>query len=217
MSPRVKFRIPSSSTVPPSSVTTGSLVSYPDDYRVVTLPSDLSSADITTYSITEITAGDGFADVAKKRFLTASEKIVQSRGAAYAAIASVAAEAFLYHAEGDEADNADAQTTLSLLINLGIIAQRFGFITEAQLTTLSNMANSMLKDLSNYGDIDREDRTADRTLSIPMPSQSSHIPLINDDSFPHRFSPSIYTFQGIPVTPPTKGLYINGRRKVMIK
>ena len=198
-------------------VTTGSLVSYPDDYRVVTFPSDLSSADITTYSITEITAGDGFADVAKKRFLTASEKIVQSRGAAYAAIASVAAEAFLYHAEGDEADNADAQTTLSLLINLGIIAQRFGFITEAQLTTLSNLANSMLKDLSNYGDIDREDRTADRTLSIPMPSLSSHIPLINDDSLPHRFSPSIYTLQGIPVTPPTQGIYINGRRKVMIK
>jgi len=198
-------------------VNTGSLVSYPNDYRVITLPSDLSSVDITTYRITEITPGDGFADMSKKKFLTASERIVQSRGSAFAAIASIAADAFLYHAEGDEADNADAQTTLSLLINLGIIAQRFGFITDAQFTTLSNMANSMLKDLSNYGDIDREDRTADRTLSIPMPSQSSHIPLINDDSLPHRFSPSIYTLQGIPVLHPTKGIYINGRRKVMIK
>ena len=198
-------------------VTTGSLVSYPDDYRIVTLPSDLSSIDITTYSITELTAGDGFADVAKKRFHDASEDIVKARGTAYAAIASVAADAFLYHAEGDEADNADAETTLSILMNLGIIAQKFGFISNAQFTALSNMANSMLKDLSNYGDIDREDRTADRTLSIAMPTLSSHIPLIHVDSHPHRFSLSTHTFQGIPVRHPTQGIYINGGRKVVIK
>lgn len=198
-------------------VNTGSLAAYPNDYRVITLPSDLSSIDITTHRITEITAGDGFAEVSKKKCHTVSKQLVLSEGKAYALIANWAANAFLYHAEGDEADNANAEVTLSSFFSVGILAQSLGLITDAELTTLSDMANSMLKDLSNYGDTDREDRTADRTLSIPMPVLPSHISLINGDSLPHRSSPSIYTLQGIPVLHPTKGFYINGGRKVMMK
>lgn len=194
-------------------VNTGSLISYPNDYRIITLPSDLSSTEVTTCSVTEIIPGDGFTDVARKRFHDASVDIVSSRGTAYSLIARSAADAFLYHAEGDEPDNANAGSTLSTLINVGYLAKSFKFITDDQFTKLSNMVNSMLKDLSNYGDADREDRTADRTLSIPMPSPSSSVSPIRDDSLPHGSSSSIYTLQGIPVSHPTKGFYINEKRK----
>ena len=167
-------------STPIYDVNTGSLISYPNDYRTITLAPDLLSTEITTSSISEITSGDGFADMAKTRLHTAAENMIKSKGAAYALIAGSAADAFIYHAEGDEADNEDAQTTLTTLISAGTSAKAFGYITESQFTALSDMANSMLKDLSNYGDTKREDKTPDRTLSISMPTLTFDITLAND-------------------------------------
>ena len=42
------------------------------------------------------------------------------------------------------------------------------------------MANSMLQDYSNYGDTDRQDRTADRTLEVTMPTLTESVTLAAD-------------------------------------
>lgn len=147
-------------------VNTGSLCSYPCDYRVVTLNDALNSVSVTTKSIT--TAGkslkgeDFSAATAKDRLSTSIKNIITPKLATLGlpsyllgmAITSVVS-AYIYHAEGDENANAAAQTLLSVLSTALSSYPDYG-----------NMANSLLKDLSNFGDGDRENQTNDRTLAF---------------------------------------------------
>ena len=151
-------------------VNTGSLISYPCDYRTMTLSSDLSTLSIETGSIKEIQTGDGFANTAKTRLKEAIENYVKNNKPSYSAVAGTAADAFIYHAEGDEAGNNQAQSTLNSLIFAGNIAKAMGKLNQDQFTKLSNLAYSMLQDYSNYGDENRQDRTADRSLNIELPA-----------------------------------------------
>ena len=151
-------------------VNTGSLISYPCDYRTVTFSSDLSTLNIETGSITELEPGDKFAETARARLKEAMEKVVKEKKPSYSIIAGTAADAFIYHSEGDENDNTKARNTLNSLITTGRLALAFKQLTQEQFNTLSNFAYSMLQDYSNYGDVDRQDRTADRSLSIELPA-----------------------------------------------
>ena len=148
-------------------ITTGSLCSYPCDYRVVTLNNAMTEMSIATETATGITE-------AKDRLTTvmtnlAKEKIqtklvnegMNATLAAYAAniMGPKMASAYIYHAEGDENSNDDAQTLLTELNT-----------TFASYPAYQALVNSMLLDKSNYGDADREDQTNDRTLTgISMP------------------------------------------------
>lgn len=156
-------------------VNTGALCSYPCDYRVVTLNDDFSSVAVTTNSITTTTGtsltGEAFSvSTAKTRLTSSMEDIVQPKlyDAAIAAglrplmanmasnaLAPQLAEAYIYHADGDENVNADAQTLLSTLSGL------LDDYPDYQAT-----ANSLLQDISNYGVDDRADQTNDRTLAF---------------------------------------------------
>lgn len=148
-------------------VNTGSLISYPCDYRVVLLNSDLTQMDITTASITEITPGDGFSTTAKTRLSNSVKAQATAKGISYSLIADPLAQAFVFHAEGDEDESIGAQTLLTT----------YGpSLPEA----LKPLANSMLQDLSNYGDVDRQDKTADRILSITMPALTETITMAAD-------------------------------------
>lgn len=198
-------------------VNTGSLISYPNDYRTIMMPADFSSVTITTSSMTEISPGDGFASTAKSRLHTAVENMIKAKGAAYAVIAGTAADAFIFHTEGDEADNADAQETLSTLISVGKLAKTFGTITGDQFTAFSTMANSMLKDLTNYGVAGRENQTADRTLAISLDAVTNDgedTALRDRLLFPPQTS-AIYTLQGIKVDHPSSGIYISNGRVII--
>ena len=153
-------------------ITTGSLCSYPCDYRVVTLNNAMTEMSIAT----ETATGDATITItkAKDRLTTvmtnlAKEKIqtkLVNEGknatlAAYAAniMGPKMASAYIYHAEGDENSNDDAQTLLTELNT-----------TFASYPAYQALVNSMLLDKSNYGDADREDQTNDRTLTgISMP------------------------------------------------
>ena len=161
-------------------VNTGSLISYPCDYRVATLSADMKTLNITTTSITELVPGDGFANTAKDRLHEAAESAIASKGTSYSMIAGTAADAYIYHAEGDEADNQDAQNTRESLINAGKLAKVLGVLSEEKYTALTNMANSMLLDRSNYGDTGRDNKTADRTLTITMPTLTESVTLAAD-------------------------------------
>ena len=148
-------------------INTGSLISYPCDYRVLTLSADRESLSVTTGSITEITPGDGFSDIAKARLTDAVKKQVQSRGAAYSVVAPTVATAFVCHAEGDEHNNPTAASTLSSLLSMANMAKIMGMAT-AEVTQMENMGRSMLQDLSQYGVAGRENQTGDRSLAIPL-------------------------------------------------
>ena len=158
-------------------VTTSSLCSYPCDYRIVTLNNTLTSMSIATKSITSagapIGGGDSFTtSIAKQRLescMTSSltpiikAKLMERLNSDYLATAGAntivpkLVDAYIYHAEGNENDNSDAQTLLMALNSL-----------LSTYPAYQAMANSMLQDKSNYGDADREDQTNDRTLTIPI-------------------------------------------------
>jgi 3',5'-cyclic AMP phosphodiesterase CpdA len=149
-------------------VNTGSLISYPCDYREVTLGDDLSELSITTGHISELTSGDDFATTAKNRLKTAVQTQVESKGAAYKLIAPTAAEAFIIHAEGNEPDNENTATVLAQLESAATIGVSYIGAEKAQ--ALKDMANSMLQDKSQYGVEGRENVTNDLTLTINMPT-----------------------------------------------
>ena len=148
-------------------VNTGSLCSYPCDYRVVTLNDALNSVSVTTKSITTAgnsLTGETFGPATAKTRLTdylkaIIEAKVKAKGGMIAFMAKTIAETlanvYIYHTEGDENANSDAQT---LLASLGTLL--------SSSPEYSDLANSLLLDLSNYGDGDRQNQTNDRTLAF---------------------------------------------------
>ena len=146
-------------------VNTGSLCSYPCDYRVVTLNDAMNSISVTTNSIK--TAGNSLTGVAfspataKTRltdYLTAiiTAKLTAMLGSYLTSkIAPNLVNAYIYHTEGDENVNSDAQDVLGKLTPYFSLSPQY-----------SALANSLLLDLSNYGDADRENQTNDRTLAF---------------------------------------------------
>ncbi len=142
-------------------VNTGSLISYPCDYREVTMSADLSEMAITTGHSTAIAS-----ETAKDRLKSAMQEKIAAKGTAYSLIASTAAQAFVIHAEGNETENASAATTLATLVNAADIGK--AFIGDAKAQELKDMASSMLEDKSQYG-TERENVTNDLTLSIELP------------------------------------------------
>lgn len=142
-------------------VNTGSLISYPCDYREVTMSADLSEMAITTGHSTAIAS-----ETAKDRLKSAMQEKIAAKGTAYSLIASTAAQAFIIHAEGNETENASAATTLATLVNAADIGK--AFIGDAKAQELKDMASSMLEDKSQYG-TERENVTNDLMLSIELP------------------------------------------------
>ena len=142
-------------------VNTGSLISYPCDYREVTMSADFTDMAITTGHSTAIAS-----EIAKERLNTAVKNQIAAKGTAYSLIAPTAAQAFIIHAEGNETENASAATTLSTLVSAAEMGK--AFIGEAKAQELKDMASSMLQDKSQYG-TERENVTNDLTLSIELP------------------------------------------------
>ena len=148
-------------------VNTGSLISYPCDYRVATLSADMKTMNITTSSISEITSGDGFATIAKTRLAASVSALVTSKGEPFASMSAQLAGMFIYHAEGDEHSSPEAQAFLTTYGSTLPIA-------------IQPLAYSVLDDYSNYGDVNRQDRTADRNLNITLPTLTESITLAAD-------------------------------------
>lgn len=142
-------------------VNTGSLISYPCDYREVTMSADFTDMAITTGHSTAIAS-----EIAKERLNTAVKNQIAAKGMAYSLIAPTAAQAFIIHAEGNETENASAATTLSTLVSAAEMGK--AFIGEAKAQELKDMASSMLEDKSQYG-TERENVTNDLMLSIELP------------------------------------------------
>ena len=169
-------------------VTTGSLCSYPCDYRVVTLSVAMTSMSIATESIASTAgtslSGEAFSTATAKSRLERSVNSVMSQkikaklmeSGKSEMIASLAAslitpevvKAYIFHAEGNENENENAQGLLESLVGLLQSYPEYNY-----------MVNSMLQDKSNYGDAQREDQTNDRTLSVGVPGDANDDKVVN--------------------------------------
>ena len=147
-------------------INTGSLISYPCDYRVLTLSEDRQTLAVSTGSVSSLDGVDDFSTIAKERLVTAIKKQVAAKGTAYSFIAPTVATAFVCHAEGDEHENATAQSTLNSLLSLASMATMMG-MSSSEVSSMTDMANSMLRDISQYN-TDRANQTDDRSITIPL-------------------------------------------------
>ena len=109
--------------------------------------------------------------LAKERLRTAVKNTISAKGSVYSSMAPTAAEAFIIHAEGDEAGNANSPTVLTQLVSAANMGAMIIGADKAQ--ALKDMAYSMLQDKSQYGVSGRENQTDDLSLTIDMPTFST--------------------------------------------
>lgn len=155
-------------------VNTGSLISYPCDYREVTLCGDLSELRLTTSHITTLPNDDTFSsDYAKECLHSAVKQMVKEIAKAKVRkeagalgvklmakkinkVSTAAADAFIIHAEGNEGqvDTSDIMESFE---------QIFQMVKGSR-----EMCESMLQDKAPYGIEGRENVTDDLNLSISL-------------------------------------------------
>lgn len=155
-------------------VSTGSAISYPCDFRELTLNEDKSQLMITTGHVKTLNSDADFSTTAKNRLLASLKKIANSR-VNNEMLADIASLALVLHAEGNEHESKDAKNLLTmydfgknLLVSNEAMSQK---IKKMGLSweQVSAVLNSMLKNISCYGMEGRENVTNDLTLTITMP------------------------------------------------
>lgn len=157
-------------------INTGSAVSYPCDYRMLTLSRDLKELTVTTKHLDTLPGEVNFAKTAKDRlygsmYNLAYQKIA-SRGSfsdnEKKQLADIAARAFVVHAEGNEASQAHVEVVRQINSDLNRLGSGGNFLIKTVITYLKPTIESVLTDTSNLGDPERENRTDDLTLSIKL-------------------------------------------------
>ena len=193
-------------------ISTGSLASFPCDYRILTLDWKNSQLDIETAHISELPGHNNFAAKAEQRLKASIKNAIATQGGAYSIVAEDAAKAYIEHAKGNEHESAEAQSILSTLLGYASLAKMLHLLDDAKIKQLENMAHSMLEDLSNYGDAQRENRTNDLTLTISLPENKlvTAIATAEGATAPGDVNPRRYTLGGILLKnkPHTKGIII---------
>ena len=193
-------------------ISTGSLASFPCDYRILTLDWKNSQLDIETAHISKLPGHNNFAAKAEQRLKASIKNAIASQGGAYSIVAEDAAKAYIEHAKGNEHESAEAQSILSTLLGYASLAKMLHLLDDAKIQQLENMAHSMLEDLSNYGDAQRENRTNDLTLTISLPENKlvTAIATVKGATAPGDVNPRRYTLGGILLKnkPHTKGIII---------
>ena len=160
-------------------VNSGSTISYPCDYRELTLSEDRSQLSIQTGHITSLPSNSDFMNTAKIRF----QDFVKNYASSYTTndmYAQILAAIATLHAEGNENLSSDAQSYLSMYNMIKSSLQSNSTLTNklnARGLTWEDAEtalNSMLKDISSYGVEGREDQTNDLKLTIQMPDINNY-------------------------------------------
>lgn len=165
-------------------INTGSLISYPCDYRILTLSGNMETLDVATYSLTpEGMTADECKTWLKERTVSIAKAKIEAEAKRTAGsmwslmestlatpienIAALAGDLFILHAEGNENSSADRES---------VEATYNSYKTQALYSQIFNAGDlddatiySILDNKSNYGG-DHENQTNDRTLSIGLPS-----------------------------------------------
>ena len=152
-------------------INTGSLISYPCDYRVLTLSADCKQLAIATGHVTAIPGDDHFHDTAKHRLTHSIRSNVENMSFGIHLLANEAAECFVVHAEGNEHKSSQAQQLLQKFLGIAKKADELAAMIPSmkhRIADVEKMANSVLRDISDYGDPARANQTDDLELSIEM-------------------------------------------------
>ena len=199
-------------------IATGSLASYPCDYRELQLSADMTKLQVTTGHITNTQGNDQFTpDSAKARLHVAIGRPVMEKGMVkliekygelvapvmeptLTVLANYVADAYIIHAEGDEY-KVDTDKLLKQFSNE---------LLNSMMPGSYDAFCSMLKDLSCYGIVGRENQTDDLSLTIDMGAPAAtgmHVATRTTDS------QLCYDLHGRQLSaPPHKGVYISAHQ-----
>ena len=203
-------------------IATGSPISYPCDYRILTLNDPFTRLDIKTATIDKLEGYDDFPTEAKYRLSESvtlwAEKWLYNRFE-YKTISTMLApevsSCFQIYAEGNEPENPETPYELNLFkVAQEDIAPRLGNEYVVVLNTMSKTFKSMLGDYQTEDD--PTNIVDDRVLSIEMPDLTSGI--ITTKQQYSLDNDQWYTLQGIRLTgKPTKaGVYIHNGKKTIV-
>ena len=199
-------------------INTGSLISYPCDYRMLTLSQDMQTLDVATSSLNpagcEEWLRDRLVNIAKDK-MNAKAGALASYAATYINdLAVFAADLFILHAKGDEnsaankteRDDIESTYTRYKANSIYNAVLGYGNISDASVY-------SVLDNKSNYGDT-HERQTADRTLTLSLSHGETGINTIATENENRQ---TIYTLQGTKTDHLPRGLYIQNGKKIIMK
>jgi len=164
-------------------INTGSLISYPCDYRIMDFSADRKTLSLSTASITQLGENTTFNNTAKAflegRLATVATtklgelpyNMIQFTDEDKNYLIETVVSAFILHAEGDENTKVAAKALLDDFDDStgGEYSSPFNYTTAKR--ALSPIFHSILEDKSNYGD-EHVNQTADRTLDLVNTSAS---------------------------------------------
>ena len=196
-------------------INTGSLISYPCDYRILTLSADKSTLNVNTYSLPETEALQPIESenrVSWKNWLQGRMTAKIAAQGYNPFLAGIAAKAFILHAYGDENNS---QTSQAIFSGYGIL-KNSNEIDQSQQDTFEPILYSMLKDISNYVDGSlnngHENRTNDRTLPdielTTFGTLDNTLNLLNNED--NRTIINLYDGENVTVTLSGRTLYKDG-------
>ena len=150
-------------------ISTGSVISYPCDYRRLSLSEDRAQLSVSTSRITTLPDHPVFGTMAKERLHQSLSRFVK-RSIKNDMIASVAANALLIHAEGNENESEEASNIMGTLqlAKMFVSSNMKAKMAEHGLSwdLLESIVSSIMTDTTNLGIEGRQDQTNDLTLTI---------------------------------------------------
>ena len=178
-------------------ISTGSTVSYPSDYRVLTYSDNPAELKVETRRIMQLEGKDDFPSWSRKELKSRLVRLVMNKlqlnkendSSVYQLVTEVLdslAGVFAIHAEGNEVMTQERQDRVDQLKSLASLVQSLmvgaygaDSVKQAGIDLpgfADDMMTSILTDKSPYGYKDRENITNDRTLVIQLGTPSSSEP-----------------------------------------
>ena len=185
-------------------VSTGSLATYPCNYRVLEFSDDFSEVNVSTGRVEILREGEDFQAYAKNRLRESVVELAGKQNNILHIMPSTVADIFMVHVEGNEEMNSETERVLSGIKTLLDLARSFDLWDDEDLDMVENMANSVLRDVSNYGDSDRENKTDDLSLKISLKDMVTSVQRVEKETGEAKY----YDLLGRKTVPSRKGLYI---------
>ncbi|MBR0166626.1 MAG: hypothetical protein IJQ13_07100, partial [Prevotella sp.] len=199
-------------------IATGSPISYPCDYRILTFDDQFKLLKISTKSITTLDGYDDFPSYAKSRlqdaFLSWAYNWMKertTRKGITSLLSRSIADVFIIHAEGNEPRNPASMDANALYDDMLFFAK---FIEEEDVTNqVTEISLSMKSALGDYPSAEEQDNVVDdHELTIMMPTLPTGIRSIQDQD--DKDTPW-YNLQGLRLKekPSRPGIYIHKGEK----
>ena len=213
-------------------ICTGSPISYPCDYRVLTFDDTFSKLSVATKSLTTLSGYSDFPSYAKERLKQSVKNwtqkwLAEKTGVEYEddeefgsnnlminVMSQALSNSFTIHAEGNEPQNPESEEAVQIFEDLLYYMKQHNF-SNAEI--IENISLSMKSILGDYpSENDKYNIVNDRTLTIQMPSLADGIEEIRSDESKKSFW---YTLEGIQLSekPQHPGIYIYQGHKHIIK